>query len=810
MKIKILSTPQSNRYADGGDLLGLNGVNQFNSGSSHEESPYNGIPVGINPNDGQPNLVEKGEVQYTFDDGDYIFSNRNAMGLDLINKYNLNKKFANHTPAYIAKKLQEESETRPFDPISSNTLNENMSRLKGAQEEYNQRKQQEEAAEIVNNMSDEEKMGLLQLAQQQNPEGMTGMEGLQYSMGGHLFATGSYLDSVGENAEAFKKYNKINNKTAPDGTRYREDKNGIVHIGNKVLSRQASTLFKKGGLDYVKKFDEARVKYGAQNISIATDGSYYKIKTNEGVIKNNSNGKSSAISKGAHVPNSVAQNWTPVGSSKNEQQKQQNSTSNNKSSEPNDQANSFMKEAGLTYKSEDKNGNRTYVTSDGEKVTLDTNGNITKSDGTSLGNISNNGVYTDASGKTYNNNSANTNKSNRSTSTPVTSNNNAKMWYDNNGNQDRTEGDLLIRDKNGNIDFNATYADNSDFSNRRNEIAAAIDAGDNRDDRQKAILDQYLYNINRANPNRQFTPEDLTRKNFDRWTSDGKAGGWHMLPTDAQINSRLGNEKVPIDVPDEQEIPEDDITATAPNTENENGDNDEQLPNLGFSPYTKAPILGSMLGLSSAMLKPVDYRLANDIDSASGNLHYYAPAFVGGYDRVRPESADRANNLAAAQYNNQMSVIRNTGDRNAQMAGIMALNNQYGNIFDQNIANTDARNIQDRQNVLNRANQIDQYNASAANQAMNLNANIDAQIAQNQIASAKAREDSRDARLDAIYGGINNLTNNIGTYGREMDNKLLTALYMDSLAKNEKTKATDALLGNFGSSKSNSIFDLFK
>jgi hypothetical protein len=58
-----------------------NRFTEFKGGGTHEENSLGGIPIGIGSN-GKMNTVEEGETRYSFDDGDYIFSNRiNTTGL---------------------------------------------------------------------------------------------------------------------------------------------------------------------------------------------------------------------------------------------------------------------------------------------------------------------------------------------------------------------------------------------------------------------------------------------------------------------------------------------------------------------------------------------------------------------------------------------------------------------------------------------------------------------------------------------------------------------------------------------------------
>lgn len=145
-----------NYFAEGGDL---NGVTKFNTGGSHEQNPFGGIPQGI-ASDGEPNFVEEGEVKYK----DYIFSNRFKVTKSMLSKYNLPEKYAGQSFAFVADKLQKESEERPNDPISISTLETNMSRLQEAQEEHRSRRAVSEANKIFDSLSAEEKAGIMMAA----------------------------------------------------------------------------------------------------------------------------------------------------------------------------------------------------------------------------------------------------------------------------------------------------------------------------------------------------------------------------------------------------------------------------------------------------------------------------------------------------------------------------------------------------------------------------------------------------------------------------------------------------------------------
>lgn len=129
------------KHAFGGDLLtnGVewsNGLKTIDNGGTHEENPMEGVPMGIAP-DGQPNLVEEGEVIYN----NYVFSNRIFADKKLLEDFKLPKAYDGYSFAAIAERLGKESKERPNDPISKRGLMSSMTRLQQAQETMRQKGQ---------------------------------------------------------------------------------------------------------------------------------------------------------------------------------------------------------------------------------------------------------------------------------------------------------------------------------------------------------------------------------------------------------------------------------------------------------------------------------------------------------------------------------------------------------------------------------------------------------------------------------------------------------------------------------------------
>lgn len=180
-------------HAFGGDLLTHgaewdNGVTVIGNGGTHEESPYEGVQIGVD-NQGVPNLVEEEEVVFN----DYVFSNRLTVPDAVREKYKLrgNKEL---TFADAAKQMQKESEERPNDPISKRGLESAMLRLQQAQETVRQQAQESQ-------------------------------EGTQYAHGGRM---GTLFDGLGQYPNHLL---TIDDDSVPEGTMFDPISNRYIFTG---------------------------------------------------------------------------------------------------------------------------------------------------------------------------------------------------------------------------------------------------------------------------------------------------------------------------------------------------------------------------------------------------------------------------------------------------------------------------------------------------------------------------------------------------------------------------------------------------
>lgn len=161
-------------YAEGGQLHSHGadwntGLNYVGNGGSHEENPYDGVPMGIAP-DGQPNLVEEGEVIWN---NDYVFSKRLKVPKAVRRKYKLGGlKPLSFADAVM--KVNKDVEERPNDPIALRGRDAILGALAEVQDAQRAKKeikqQQQEVA----------------LMQEMQP-----MQPMVAANGGHLFADGT-------------------------------------------------------------------------------------------------------------------------------------------------------------------------------------------------------------------------------------------------------------------------------------------------------------------------------------------------------------------------------------------------------------------------------------------------------------------------------------------------------------------------------------------------------------------------------------------------------------------------------------------
>lgn len=104
-----------------------NGLNYIGNGGSHEENPFEGVPMGVDP-EGVPNLVEEGETIFN----NYVFSKRLMVPKAIRQKYKLRGNKLSFADASM--QMAKEAEERPNDPISKRGMQALLAELANTQE----------------------------------------------------------------------------------------------------------------------------------------------------------------------------------------------------------------------------------------------------------------------------------------------------------------------------------------------------------------------------------------------------------------------------------------------------------------------------------------------------------------------------------------------------------------------------------------------------------------------------------------------------------------------------------------------------
>ena len=160
------------------------GMKHINKGDTHENNPYEGVPMGVDPQ-GTPNLVEEGETIYN----DYVFSDRLKVPKQKIKKgqtkftqeEKILHKYEGKTYADAAKKAEKDSgvDERPNDNIAKRGFETILEILAQSQEQQRVeedkekiQQQLEALQEYLNSLPPEEREQIIQQIQQQ----LTGQE----------------------------------------------------------------------------------------------------------------------------------------------------------------------------------------------------------------------------------------------------------------------------------------------------------------------------------------------------------------------------------------------------------------------------------------------------------------------------------------------------------------------------------------------------------------------------------------------------------------------------------------------------------
>lgn len=169
----------AHKFADGGLMendtkIGSNatsfpGITEFNTGGSHEENPYGGIPQGIAP-DGAPNLVEEGEVKI----GDivgginqYILSARLVIDGETASQFGINPKFVGLTYADAFRQAYKPYKERTGNAEVKNEIAHLCNIFQQAQDAEKAKREMQEQLAVMASMPPEQQAQLMNMEAQE-------------------------------------------------------------------------------------------------------------------------------------------------------------------------------------------------------------------------------------------------------------------------------------------------------------------------------------------------------------------------------------------------------------------------------------------------------------------------------------------------------------------------------------------------------------------------------------------------------------------------------------------------------------------
>lgn len=141
-----------------------NGLVYIENGGTHEENPYQGVPMGHDQH-GVPNVVEEGEIvvpkKLLGGGSDYVLSNRIPITEEFAEKYHLSPDLS---IAQAATKLTQESRENPNDIINETTNSKLMQEMVQMQEQIKQEMQQQQQMRQIAEQQYAQSMGIPQQA----------------------------------------------------------------------------------------------------------------------------------------------------------------------------------------------------------------------------------------------------------------------------------------------------------------------------------------------------------------------------------------------------------------------------------------------------------------------------------------------------------------------------------------------------------------------------------------------------------------------------------------------------------------------
>lgn len=216
----------------------------------------------------------------------------------------------------------------------------------------------------------------------------------------------------------------------------------------------------------------------------------------------------------------------------------------------------------------------------------------------------------------------------------------------------------------------------------------------------------------------------------------------------------------------EQEVEEEPLDSLRP-PKKDDDDNDNNIIGNYLHELPVYANTAQMITDSLGLTNRPDTRYADAVSRARRNIRYYSPDITMSYEQYQPIDVNLPANMQMAQAAELQRANRATANRASQMQNALGIydttSKQYGltQLQAQQAAAAERRAVNQINNTIN--TKRDQLIAN--NQQ--LNAAIDQQRMQNEIAEATARDASETARAQTISANRKNAYDSIGALGKQ-------------------------------------------
>ena len=193
---------------------------------------------------------------------------------------------------------------------------------------------------------------------------------------------------------------------------------------------------------------------------------------------------------------------------------------------------------------------------------------------------------------------------------------------------------------------------------------------------------------------------------------------------------------------------------------------DDTIKFPGLNALQFAPAIGSGIAAMRDLFQKPDYTNSDMIGTGRRGIRDISYVPIGGYRAYNPMDVNyQRNALMQQNMGLQRNILNNSANRGQAIASMLALNNNATSKLGELYRNALDYNNKERTDVLTFNRGIDQYNATAANNAMQHNSQLDVQRAGLYGTEAQMRDRIETELSQSKSTNASNFLNNIGNVG---------------------------------------------